>query len=264
MTDLQFREAAAAGYDRSVGEMTRRVVPPLLRAARLAPGMRVLDIAAGTGIAAEAALAEVGPDGHVTAADISPAMVEQARKRLGGLPNVSFAEEDGQAMAFADRSFDAVVCNLGLMYFPDPARGLSEMRRVLRPGGRVAVSVFTRADRALVGGLIRPAIARHVPTKAEEYGRFSSTGEEPYLRWLFEGAGLREVETATETMRFGFGSFGEYFGGVERGEGHMGQEYTALPEEVRRAVREEARRAVGDTGGPVEVEVEVRIASGRR
>ncbi len=55
MAELQFRESAAAGYDRSVGEMTRRIVPLLLRAARLAPGMRVLDIATGTGIAAEAA-----------------------------------------------------------------------------------------------------------------------------------------------------------------------------------------------------------------
>jgi ubiquinone/menaquinone biosynthesis C-methylase UbiE len=264
MTDLQFRETAAVGYDRSVGEMTRRVVPLLLRAARLAPGMRVLDIAAGTGAAAEAALAEVGPEGHVTAADISPAMVEQARRRLVGRSSVSFAEEDGQAMTFADQSFDAVVCNMGLMYFPDPARGLSEMQRVLRPGGRVAVSVFTRADGALVGGLIRPAIARQVPTKSEEYGRFFSIGEEPYLRGLFEAAGLREVETATETMRFGFGSFGEYFGGVERGEGHMGQEYAALPAEVRSAVREEVRREVGDAGGPIEVDVEVRFASGRR
>lgn len=87
MTELQFRESAAAGYDHSVGNVTRQFLPPLLRAARLAPGMRVLDIAAGTGIAAEAAAEAVGLSGHVMAADISPAMVGRARERLGGRPN---------------------------------------------------------------------------------------------------------------------------------------------------------------------------------
>src|SRR3712207_7772312 len=104
--------------------MTGQLIPPLMRAARLAPGMRVLDIATGTGIAAEAAAEAVGPSGHVVAADISPAMVERARERLGGSPNASFAVEDGQRLTFPDRSFDAGLCNMGLMYFPDPARGL--------------------------------------------------------------------------------------------------------------------------------------------
>jgi cyclopropane fatty-acyl-phospholipid synthase-like methyltransferase len=76
MAELQFRDTAAAGYDRSVGEMTRRILPSLLRAARLAPGQRVLDVAAGTGLAAEAAAEAVGPTGHVTATDISPAMLD--------------------------------------------------------------------------------------------------------------------------------------------------------------------------------------------
>src|SRR5688500_18408669 len=116
-------------------------VPLLLRAARLAPGMRVLDIATGTGSAAEAAAEPVGPSGHVVAADISPAMVGRARARLGARDDLSFAVEDGQALTFADRFFDAVLCNMGLMYFPDPARGLAEFGRVLRPGGRLAVSV---------------------------------------------------------------------------------------------------------------------------
>jgi ubiquinone/menaquinone biosynthesis C-methylase UbiE len=264
MAELQFRDTAAAGYDRSVGEMTRRIVPSLLGAARLAAGMRVLDIATGTGLAAEAALSVVGPTGHVVATDISRAMIARARERLGGQPNASVAVEDGQSLAFADGSFDAVLCNMGLMYFPDPERGLLEFRRVLRAGGRAAVSVFTRADRALVGGLIRGVIARHVPAKAGEYERFFSPGEGERLRALFEGAGFAEVEISTQTMRFVFPSFDAYFGGVERGEGHMGQEYTALPEAVRRAVREEMRREVGDTGGPIEVGVEVRFASGCR
>ena len=263
MSGSQFRDAAAAGYDRSVGEMTRRMVPPLLRAARLAPGMRVLDIATGTGLAAEAAAEVVGPSGHVVAADISPAMVERARERLAGVPNVSFAVEDGHRLTLPSESFDAVLCNMGLMYFPDPSRGLAEFRRVLRPGGRAAVSNNTTPGRSLVSRVL-VIIGRHVPSKAAEAARLFSLGDEARLRALFGAAGFGAVECATETLHIGFPSFDAYFGAVEQGAGNVGQEYMALPGEVRRAVRDEARRDVGDAGGPVEVAVEVRIGSGTR
>ncbi len=263
MTELQFRDTAAAGYDRAVGRVTRHFIPPLLRAARLAPGMRALDIATGTGLAAEAAAEAVGPSGHVVAADISPAMVERARERLGGMPNVSFAVEDGQSLTFPAESFDAVLCNMGLMYLPDPVRGLSEFRRVLRPGGRAAVSVSTTPERSPINRVL-VVIGRHVPSKAAEAARLFSLGDEARLRALFGAAGFGEVETATESLRVEFPSFDAYFGGIEQGAGNVGQEYVALPEDIRCAVREEVRREVGDTGGPVEVEVEVRIASGRR
>ena len=263
MAELQFRETASAGYDATVGEMTRRIVPALLRAARLAPGMRVLDIAAGTGLAAEAAAAAVGASGRVVAAAISPAMLDRARERLGGSPNVAFAVEDGQDLGFPDESFDVVLCNMGLMYFPNPLRGLSEFRRVLRPGGRAAVSVPTTPDRSLTGR-VHAIIGRHAPSKMAEVQRVFSLGREGQLRRVFEGAGFREVESATERLRMAFPSFDASFGGVERGAGNVGQDYMALPENERRAVHEEARREIGDTGGRINLEVEIRVASGRR
>jgi protein-L-isoaspartate O-methyltransferase len=115
--ELAFKDEAAAESDR-LRILTAHFMPILLRAAHLALGMRVLDIATGTGLSSEAALAAVGPTGHVTAADLSPAMVEKARARLGKALNVSVSVEDGQALSFPDRSFDAVLCNLGLMFFP--------------------------------------------------------------------------------------------------------------------------------------------------
>jgi len=75
-------------------------------------------------------------------------MLEGVKRRLGGLPNVSFAVEDGQALSFPDGDFDAVVCSLGLMLFPDPARDLAEFRCVLRAGGRAASSVETTPERS--------------------------------------------------------------------------------------------------------------------
>jgi ubiquinone/menaquinone biosynthesis C-methylase UbiE len=82
----------------------------------------VLDVATGTGLAAEAALDAVGPTGHVTATDISPAMLDRARERLGERPNVALAVADGQSLGLPGEGFNAVICNMGLMYFSDPAR----------------------------------------------------------------------------------------------------------------------------------------------
>jgi ubiquinone/menaquinone biosynthesis C-methylase UbiE len=225
--------------------------------------MRVLDIAAGTGIAAEAALAIVGPTGHVTAADFSPAMVEKARERLAHAKNASVAVEDGQDLSFSDWTFDAVVCSLGLMFFPDPARGLAEFHRVLRADGRAAVSVNTVPERSY-NTRINLAIARYVPPLAEAATRVFSLGDEKKLRSLFEAAAFRDVEITTKSYRFVLPSFDAYFKPFEQGAGSPGQAFVSLSENARHAVREEVRRDLRDTGGPIEIEVEYRFGSGRR
>src|SRR5579864_6373108 len=137
----RFGGASAAGYDRGFGSISGQFIPGLLRAARVGSGQRVLDIATGTGVAAEAAAEAVGPSGAVVATDLSPDMLERARERLAAMPNVALAIEDGQSLTFPDEQFDAVLCAMGLMLFPDPSRGLSEFRRVLREGRWAAVSV---------------------------------------------------------------------------------------------------------------------------
>jgi ubiquinone/menaquinone biosynthesis C-methylase UbiE len=261
--ELAFKDEAAAEYDRAFAHVTAYFMPFLLQAAHIAPGMHVLDIATGTGLSAEAALAAVGSSGHVMAADVSPAMVKKASERLGKAPNVSVSVEDGQALSFADSSFDAVLCNLGLMFFPDPVRGLSEFRRVLRPGGRVAVSVNTVVERSY-NHQINVMIARHLPGLAEAVTRTFALGEASRLTSLFNEAGLVDIETHTVRHTFVLPSFDAYYGPFERGGASTGQALAVLPEEIRRAVREEARRDLADRGGPVEAEAEYRIASARR
>jgi ubiquinone/menaquinone biosynthesis C-methylase UbiE len=260
---LVFKDEAAAEYDRAFAHVTAHFMPFLLRAAQVEPGMRVLDIATGTGLSAEAALSAVGHTGHVTAADVSPAMAAKARERLGKAPNASVFVEDGQALSFADCSFDAVLCNLGLMFFPDPVRGLSEFRRVLRPGGRVAVSVNTVVERSY-NHQINVIVARYVPSLTEAVARTFMLGEAALLRSLFAEAGLADVETDTVRHTFVLPSFDAYYGPFERGGASTGQALATLPEEIRRAVREEVRRDLAESGGPVEAEAEYRIASARR
>ena len=259
---LAFRDEAAALYDEAFAHVTAHFMPFLLRAAGVAPGMRVLDIATGTGLSAEAALAVVGPAGHVTAADISPAMVAKARERLGHAPNVSLSVEDGQALPFPDESFDAAVCNLGLMFFPDPVRGLTEFRRVLRPGGRLAVSVNTVVERSY-NHQINVMIARHVPSLAESVASTFALAEASKLRLLFDDAGFADFATITIRHVFVLPSFDAYYSPFERGGCSTGQALAGLSEDIRRAVREESRRDLGDTGGPVKPEAEYRIASGQ-
>ena len=263
MSQLMYDATAAAGYERGFARISSHFIPFLLRAGHLASGHRVLDVATGTGLAAEAALAIVGPTGHVTATDVSPQMADRARERLEGVPNVSVRVEDGQALTLADASFDTVLCSLGLMFFPDPARGLAEFRRVLRPGGRAAVSVNTVPERSY-NTRIHPIMARYVPSLAPAASRLFSLGDEVKLRGLFGGAGFQDVQVTTASHSFGVASFDEYFDHIERGWGSSGQVFVSLPEDTKRAVREDVRRDVGDTGGPIQIEVEFRFASGQR
>lgn len=261
--ELSYRAEAAAEYDRAFSHVSAYFLPSLLRAARLKPGQRVLDVAAGTGIAAEAALAVVGAEGSVVAADLSPEMVEKARQRLCRASNASVAVEDGQALSFPDESFDVVLCSLGLMFFPDHVRGLSEFRRVLRPGGRAIISVNTTPNRSY-NGRINVVVARHVPSLAEATSRTFALGEATRLQTFFREAGFADIETHTEKHSFTFPSFDAYYSPFERGGASTGQALASLPEEIRRAIREEVRRDLADMGGPIEVEMEIRFASGRR
>jgi ubiquinone/menaquinone biosynthesis C-methylase UbiE len=260
MTQQIYDRTSAAGYEQAFAHVSSHFVPLLLRAAALSESQRVLDVATGSGLAAEAALDVVGPRGHVTAADISADMVAKARERLSGRPNVTLEVADGQALGFAEASFDAVLCSLGLMFFPDPARGLSEFHRVLRPGGRAAVSVNTVPEKSY-NTRIHVIMARHVPSLAASAQRLFALSE-PILRDLYAQAGFRSVQISTASEHFTLPSFAHYFEHVERGWGSPGQVFVSLPAELRDAVREEVRRDVGDRGGPVTLEVEYRFASG--
>ena len=143
-------DLAADDYEPLWGAQLSGVQRGLLAAAALAPGESVLDVATGTGqVAGQAALAvgAMGARGSVLGVDLSARMVEAAARR--GLPQTRFLRMDAQQLALPDGHFDAVLCSLGLMYLPDPAQALREMRRVLRPGGRVVLAVW--GDRARCG-----------------------------------------------------------------------------------------------------------------
>jgi SAM-dependent methyltransferase len=113
------------------------------------PGDAILDVACGTGFATRAAVAAVGPTGSVAAIDVNPGMVAEARSHpVGhGVP-VDWREASALDLPFPTASFDSVICQQGVQFFPDPVAGLTEMRRVLRPNGRAGVTVWAPIDRS--------------------------------------------------------------------------------------------------------------------
>ena len=142
-------DLAAASYEPLWHAQLACAQDALLARAALAPGERVLDAACGTGLVALAAAEAVGASGHVTGVDLSGCMVDAARRRAQerGLPNATFTRMDAERLDLPDASFDVALCALGLMYMPDPAQAMREMRRVLRPGGRIVVAVWGERSR---------------------------------------------------------------------------------------------------------------------
>jgi demethylmenaquinone methyltransferase/2-methoxy-6-polyprenyl-1,4-benzoquinol methylase len=170
-------DEVAPGYDRtntvlSLGNdrfwrvATTRAVAPRT-------GQRILDLAAGTG-ASSVSLARSGA--HVIAADFSPGMIAEGRRRHGGIPNLSFVQADATALPFEDGEFDAVTMSFGLRNVNDPKRALRELLRVSKPGGRLVVCEFSHPPSRSFNGLYRfyndrvlPVVAKTVSSNADAY-----------------------------------------------------------------------------------------------
>lgn len=220
-------EAAAEAWDRWSPLLARWLGPAteaMVEAARIGPGARVLDIAAGAGEQTLVAARRAGPAGHVLATDISPAILRYAKAAAeqAGLANVETRELDGERHDLLPAaSFDAAISRVGLIYFPDQQRALAGIRHALRPGGRFAAVVYSTPEKnpffALPVGIIRRR-AQLPPPLPGQPGPFSLGGEGVLARTL-EQAGFRDVHvqkvdsplrlpTAAECVRFERESFG--------------------------------------------------------
>jgi ubiquinone/menaquinone biosynthesis C-methylase UbiE len=175
--------------------------PGLIEVAALQPGERVLDVACGTGVVARLAAQQVGPAGQVTGLDLNPGMLTVAR----ALPpppgaTITWVECSAVAMHVPDATFDVVLCQQGLQFFPDKPAALREMHRVLVPGGRVVLSVWTTTVDPY--GLAQwEAVERHVGTEAATRLRAPRVVPEPEeLSRLLNEAGFREVHIRASRM----------------------------------------------------------------
>ena len=140
-------------------------------ARRVAAGnpARVLETAAGTGIVTRKLLDALPAGVHLTATDLNPPMLEIARTKFRAGEQVEFQPADAMALPFADASFDAVVCQFGLMFFPDKAKSCSEVYRVLAPGGRFVFSVWDSHRYNPFGRIAYEVPARFFPADPPQF-----------------------------------------------------------------------------------------------
>ena len=256
-------DAGASSYDRFTGRWSRLYIPSLVAAAGVTGGHSVLDVAAGTGEATVAFASRVGSGGRVLAVDLSVPMLKVADGKLSGL-RARVAIMDGQWLACRSGIFDAVVCQLGLMFFAEPLRGLEECRRVLRSGGRVVLQVWSRPDRVPFYGVLADALIREFPEQGDALYRPSALADPDRLLALLVRAGFRDVSVTPERHSLAFESFEEYWQPIEGGASRIGQFYLELPESRRQAVQEEVRERMSpfQSGGRLLLEAEAFIGRG--
>jgi SAM-dependent methyltransferase len=182
-------ETNSAGYEQHWARLTRQTVPATLDAAGVGRDTRVLDVCSGPGMLTAAAL-ERGAE--AIGLDFSDKVVAIARRNV---PEAEFYQGDAQALAFEDDGFDAVVCGYGVIHLPNPNVALTEMRRVLRPGGRLAISVWDSPKPNNGFGILFGALKAHgdlnVPLPhGPDFFQFSDV--EPMTDAL-KGLGLRDI-----------------------------------------------------------------------
>jgi len=210
------------------------------------------------------AVEAVGASGLVVGADISLAMLNAASACASSATFRAVAT-DGEALAFRDASFDAVICQLGLMFFPHPDRGLAEARRVLRPGGCVAVCVIAAAKRVPMWGILAESLSRRLPDQATALNLSFALADVASLQEMFGAAGFREIRVQRERQEGIVDSFDEYWAPIEAGSGQLPQAYLALSPEGRRAVKDEVRERLSrfEVAGRLVMSAEMLIVSGR-
>lgn len=194
-------EAAEAYEAAFVPAFFAQWAPILCDAAGVGGDQRVLDVACGTGIVARTAADRVGAR-NVVGVDINQAMLTVARRVR---PDIEWRQSDVAALPFEDGSFDAVLCQMALMFFPDPIQALQEMARVAAPGGTVAVLVPSSLDAQAAYGPFVDMAARHAGSEARSLlSAYFACGELGALRTLLAQAGLGAPtsETHLGTARF--------------------------------------------------------------
>jgi len=191
------RAQAAQRWKRQSAAMGRQMTEAIVAEAKVEPGMQVLDVACGTGEPAISIALLLRGTGLVVGTDISPEplKIAEQRARDRSLGNARFQQADVHSLPFAEGSFDRVTCRLGIMFFSDLAGALREMRRVVKPGGRVTLLAWGPMQQpyfeSTVGAILRVVPGSALPASGRQMFRF---GEAGVLTTALEEAGFGSIE----------------------------------------------------------------------
>jgi ubiquinone/menaquinone biosynthesis C-methylase UbiE len=264
-----YRLIAAEKWRAKSAVLGNAVTEALVEYALPLPGMQVLDLASGTGEPGISLAQRVGPQGHVTAMDLSSELLEIASQRAKGkgLANLSTRQADAHQLPFADRSFDLATCRFGVMFFADVERALTELQRVLKPGARACFAAWGPIEQPYWQTTMK-IVHRHAGGTMLEPGgadpfRFSKTGSLPEV---LRAAGFREVEESLRKLPWTWpGDAEEVFEYACAVAAPFRPMLDRVPAERWAAIRAEAKEAIERcrVGDEVRFGAEVVFASGR-
>jgi ubiquinone/menaquinone biosynthesis C-methylase UbiE len=258
----EIAEAIAPGLERwraRIEEITAPVREWMIRELAPRPGDRVLELAAGAGDTGFEAAAIVGEHGRLISTDFSPAMVGVARRRGAelGLANVQYRVMDAERVELDADSVDGVLCRFGYMLMADPAAAFAETRRVLCPGGRLALAVWGAPERnpwATIGlGLL---VERgHMPPPEPGAPSPFAMASEDRVRALLEGAGFTAVRTEEVPVRFTFRDIDDYTAYATDMGGPAALVLPGLPEDERAVLKTQLGAAFAHFSAAVGYEI---------
>lgn len=256
-------EEKATGYHRYFTEVSRHNIEPLLDAAGVRPGSRVLDIGCGAGMLSAAAAARAA---SVIGIDMADEMLSLARKLH---PALEFKQGLADKLPCGDGDFDAVVGNLILPHLPDPEAVMRELTRVLAPGGKLSLSMWSNPGASRFLGIILDAVAfaKAPPVPGIPAGppswRFS---DEKEFQHLFSRAGLQAIEIRTVAFRQPVENADALWDAMLTGTVRTASLVAGQPEDVRRRIRASFDELVRPyrTGDSLQVPVSFKIASGTK
>lgn len=259
-------DEASALYDRNITDWTSQYAIAAIEAAPPGPGGRVLEVAAGSG----ALTLELAPlCDAMLAVDYSQGMLDRLRPKLvtAGHDHVELRQMNGMALAIDDESFDHAYCQFGVMLFSDPAKGLSELGRVLAPGGTAVVSAWAGPERFESFGIFGEAIARAVPEmKPEGPPPIFSLSDPDVFTQMLHDAGFSQARVDFVERRWGGHLVAEFVEVFTDSAPPARALFKAIGPEAAERVRQEMRNILTERfgEGPVELVNTATLGVARR